>query len=102
MLSYWVKRLSETTNLNISFANAVHLSSHVSAVEYHISRGKEVDRGGERDFSEEAVIHVFEERDVAEQISTLLHTHILTHTLWHVVYQALPTWHCLAPAISNN
>ena len=45
---------------------------------------------------------MFEERDVTKKISTLLYAHILTHTLRHVVYQALSPWHCLAPVIINN
>lgn len=95
-------RLSVATYLNISFANAVHLSPHIPTVEYHIPRGKKIDRGSERHFPEEGIIHMLEERDVAKQISTLFHAHIFSHTLWHVMYQALSTWHCLTPAIINT
>ena len=42
---------------------------------------------------------MLEEWDVVEQISTLLHAHVFTNVLWHVVDQALSTWHRLTPGL---
>ena len=95
------KLLSSCPHLHKAFLHTVHLPPHVAMVEHNVPWGKHVRGHGQGDLTQEAGVRMLEHWEVVEEGRTLLHAHILTHTLRHVVHQTISPRNSLAPVISR-